>query len=320
MRAAVVERYGPPESIRLAELPEPEPRRGEVLVRVGAVAVTAADARLRSGRFPAGFGLLARLGIGLRGPRRRVLGSALSGVVERLGPGVEGLSPGDEVAGMNGARLGAHAELVPVPASALVVKPAGLGHAEAAGVLFGGTTALHFLRDRARLRPGASVLVNGASGAVGSSAVQLARHLGGEVTAVTSGRNRELVARLGAERVVDYTTTPLSALSERFDVVLDAVGNVGRVEGLGLLAPGGALILAVASLADTLRARGAVIAGSAPERAEDIALLLRLAAEGALDPVTEVMGGLDAVPEAHRRIDSGRKVGNLVVLPGRDDG
>lgn len=316
MRAAVVDRYGPPEVVAVRELPAPEPRAGEVLVRVEAAAVTAADARLRAGRFPPGFGPLARLGIGVRGPRRRVLGSAFSGRVERLGPGVEGLSPGDEVAGMNGGRMGAHAELVAVPIARLVPRPAGVGHAEAAGILFGGTTALHFLRDRAGLRPGASVLVNGASGAVGSSAVQLARHFGASVTAVTSGANRELALRLGADRAIDYTRTPVAAIPDRFDVVLDAVGNLSRAEGLRLAGPDGILILAVASLADTLRARGRVIAGSAPERAEDLALLLRLAAEGLLDPVTETVGGLAAVQEAHRRVDSGRKVGNLVVAPG----
>jgi NADPH:quinone reductase-like Zn-dependent oxidoreductase len=283
---------------------------------VAAAAVTSGDARLRGGRFPKGFGLLARLAVGLRGPRREVLGLALSGTVERVGPGVDGFAVGDEVAGMTGMRMGAHAELAAVPVTSLVPRPAAVSHAQAAGVLFGGTTALYFLRDRAGIRPGQTVLMNGASGAVGFSAVQLAKLAGAEVTAVTSARNTDLVTRLGADHVVDHTRTPVTALPGPYDIVFDAVGNISRTDGLRLLAPDGSLILAVGSLLDTLRARGRVIAGPAPERAEDIAHLLQLAASGRLDPLTEVLGGLDAVPEAHRRIDTGHKVGNLVVLPG----
>ena len=204
MRAAVVNRYGPPEDIVVAEIPTPELRPGEVLVRVEAVAVTSGDARLRAGRFPKGFGLLARLGVGLRGPRRRILGVALSGRVERVAPGVQGFAPGDEVAGMSGTRLGAHAEFVAVPAASMVHKPGTVAHADAAGVLFGGTTALYFLRDRAGVRPGDTVLVNGASGAVGSSAVQLAKYLGADVTAVTSAPNADLVAGWGQ---ITWSTT-----------------------------------------------------------------------------------------------------------------
>lgn len=319
MRAAIVDRYGPPDRVVVAETPTPDLRRGEVLVRIEAAAVTAGDARMRAGRFPKGFGLLARLGVGLRGPRRRILGGSLSGTVERVGPGVEGIAPGDEVAGMTGARLGGHAEYAAVPAASLVRKPLTVGHADAAGVLFGGTTALFFLRDRATVRPGDAVLVNGASGAVGTSAVQLAKHFGAEVTAVTSAPNADVVTRLGADHVVDYTTTPVTTLDGPFDAVFDAVGNVSRADGLRLLAPQGSLILAVASLADMVRAGGRVITGSAPERADDFTFLLGLTAAGLLDPVTEVVGGLDAVQEAHRRIDTGHKVGNLVILPGASE-
>lgn len=314
MQAALAGRYGPPESVRIAEIPRPEPRAEEVLLRVVATPVTAGDARIRAGRFPRGFGAPARLGIGVRGPRRPVLGVVCSGVVERIGRRVEGLSPGDTVAGMTGARMGAHAEYAAIAATRLVPKPAALSHAAAAGALFGGTTALHFLRDRAAVQPGQRVLVNGASGSVGSAAVQLARFLGAEVTAVTSGRNRELVSRLGAARVIDYTSQPIAELRGDYDVVFDAVGNVTRADGPRLLAPGGALVLAVAGLGDTLRARGRVHAGAAPERPADFTLLLDLAAQGRFDPLVRTLDGLEAIPEAHRIADSGRKVGNLVVL------
>jgi NADPH:quinone reductase-like Zn-dependent oxidoreductase len=315
MRAAIVERYGPPETIGIAATPTPVPGRGQALIRVEAAAVTSGDARLRSGRFPRGFGVPARLGIGLRGPRRRIPGAVLSGRVAQLGDGVSGISVGDAVAGMTGMRLGAHAEYAAVPVSALAPLPDGVTHADAAGALFGGSTALHFLRDRTRLRAGQTVLVNGASGSVGTAAVQLATHSGAIVTAASSGRNHELLRRLGASQTIDYRANPVAALSRRFDVVFDAVGNLGRADGLRLAGAEGSAILALAGLADTVTARGRVIAGAAPERREDFALILDLVASGAFDPLVEILGGLEALPEAHRRVDSGRKVGNLVILP-----
>ncbi|MEE1622397.1 NAD(P)-dependent alcohol dehydrogenase [Zafaria sp. J156] len=314
MKAAIAHRYGPPESLDVTEVPRPIPGPGEVLVRVEASAVTAGDSRMRGGRFPRGFGLPARLAIGLRGPRRKVLGMAFSGTVEELGDGVEGHTPGDEVAGMNG-RLGTHAQFAVVPARILVPKPAQLGHADAAGLLFGGTTALHFLRDKARLAPGARVLVNGASGAVGSSAVQLAKHFGAHVTAVAGPANQELLARLGADEAVDYTRTPVESLTGPFDLVLDAVGNVSAALGKRLAGERGTVVLAAADLLTTITARGRVVAGIASDSPELVAYLLDLAARGALDPFTRVIGGLDALPEAHALVDSGRKTGNVVVLP-----
>ena len=315
MRAAVVDRYGPPEQVRITELPTPQPRPGQILLRVEAAAVTSGDARMRAGRFPPGFGLPARLAIGLRGPRASILGVAVSGRVESVGSGATGFAVGDDVAGRPGMRLGGHAEFVAVPAPAFAPKPLAVSHADAAGALFGGSTALYFLRDRAGAGPGQRVLVNGASGSVGSAAVQLAAHFGAEVTAVTSSRNRELTTRLGAQHHVDYARTPAAELSEKYDVVFDAVGNLSRADGLRLLAPDGSLILAVASLLDMIRARGQVIAGTAPERAADAALLLDLVASGRFDPVVEALGGLETLSDAYRRIDSGRKVGNLVILP-----
>jgi NADPH:quinone reductase-like Zn-dependent oxidoreductase len=315
MRAALVHRYGHPEVVRVEEVPRPQPRAGQALVRVVAVAVTSADARIRGARFPAGFGAPARLVFGVRRPRRPVLGSSFSGVVEAVGDGVDGVRPGDEVCSMTGLALGAHAEHLTVAAERLVVKPAGVDHDDAAGVSFGGTTALHFLRDRADVGPGSSVLVNGASGAIGTNAVQLATHLGATVTGVTSARNAALVTELGASRMVDHTTQDITALSERYDVVLDTVGNVSIPTGRRLLRDGGVLVLAVASLSETLRARGDIVAGSAPERAEDIRSLLDLVADGRLRVVIGRRFDLDDIVEAHRLVDSGRKVGNVIVHP-----
>lgn len=313
MRAATIETYGPPEVVRVQDVADPRLRKGRVLVRVHAAAVTSADARIRGARFPRGFGPMARLAFGLRRPRRPVLGGVFSGVVEETGPGVTGVSVGDEVCGMTGAALGTHAELVAARADRITPKPPGVSHADAAAVLFGGATALHLLRDR--VGPGQRVLVNGASGAIGTVAVQLARRAGAEVTGVCSAANADLVAELGAHHVIDHTSTPLETVPDRYDVVLDTVGNVSTALGRSLLLPGGTLLLAVADLAQTLGARGQVVAGMSPERPEDFATLLGLVASGDLRVVIDRTLALDEVVEAHRVVDSGRKVGNIVLLP-----
>jgi NADPH:quinone reductase-like Zn-dependent oxidoreductase len=314
MRAVVVRQYGPPSVARLSEVPDPAPRAGQVLVRVRAAAVTAGDARVRGAVFPAGMRLAARLAIGLLRPRRAILGMSLSGVVEALGDGVTSFKVGDEVSGTSGARFGAHAELVAVDASRLVPKPDGVAHDAAAAALFGGLTALHFL-DAVAIAPGQSVLVVGASGAVGSSAVQLAALSGARVTGVTSGRNAELVRGLGAERVIDYTREPVTGLDERFDLILDTVGTLSARTGRPLLRPDGTLVLISGGLRDMLSARGNVKAGVAGEKPEHMRQLLALLAAGELDPVLQASMPLDEIARAYEIVDSGRKVGNLVVTP-----
>lgn len=310
MRAAVVQRYGPPEVVAVQEVPLPEPGRGQVRVRVHATAVTAGDARIRGAHFPPGFAVPARLALGLRAPRHPVLGVCFSGVVDAVGPGGDAAAPavGQAVCGMTGVRTGAHAEHVVVRADRAVPLPAAVSHDDAAAMLFGGTTALPYLRDKGRLVPGHRVLVIGASGAVGTNAVQLAHHLGAEATGVCSPRNADLVAGLGATEVLHQVPS-----SGAFDVVLDAVGVLTPTAGRALLTPEGRLLLAVASLGQTLRARGRVQAGPAPERPADVVELLDLVARGRLRAVVEQTYGLDDVVAAHARVDSGHKVGNLVL-------
>ena len=315
MKAAVRRSYGAPDVVRIEEVPAPTPGATQVLVRVHASAVTAADARIRAADFPRGYALIARLLFGLRRPRQPILGGVASGVVEAVGARVEGFEVGDVVSGTTGLGLGCHAELAVLPAKKLVHKPAEVSHEQAAGVLFGGPTALHFLRDVAHVQPGQTVLVNGASGAVGTNAVQLAKHLGAEVTAVTSAANAVLLKQLGADRVVDYALTPAADLTERFDVVLDNVGNLGRDDGRRLLARDGVLVLVVADLGETLRAHGNVKAGPAPERAESFGTLLDLVADGTLTVVNQHVLDLADIVQAHEVVDSGRKVGNIIVRP-----
>jgi NADPH:quinone reductase-like Zn-dependent oxidoreductase len=315
VKAAIVERYGGPERVTIAEVPRPAPRADEVLVRVRAAAVTSADARIRGACFPRGFGILGRVAFGVTRPRRTVLGSSFSGHIEAVGVRVQGFSPGDEVCGMAGLALGAHAQQLRVKATRIVRKPASVSHDEAAGVLFGGTTALHFLRDETAISAGSSVLVNGASGAIGTNAVQLAKHLGASVTAVTSTANVGLVSDLGADQVVDYTQRQLAELEERFDVVLDTVGNLSIASGRRLLTQRGVLVLAVANLGETIAARGNVVAGTSPERTADFEHLLTLVGGGSLQVVLDHVYELAEIAEAHRRVDSGHKVGNVLVRP-----
>lgn len=313
MRAAVVERYGPPEVVSVRELPDPVAGKGQVVVRVRATTVNSGDARIRGCRFPRGFSVPGRLALGWSGPRRSVLGVVYSGVVESVGPGVARVSVGDEVVGMTGAAMGAHAELAAVRADRLTPKPPGVTHQDAAAVVFGGSTARHVLRDV--VAPGRRVLVNGAAGAVGTAAVQVAHLAGAHVTAVCSGSNAHLVRSLGADEVVDRGSTSVHDLPAVYDVVLDAVGNLDRRSGRRLLAPDGVLILAVAGLADTVLARGKVRAGPWPEDPADFAWLLERLAAGELLPVVGRTLPLDEIVEAHRIVDSGRKVGNLVLTP-----
>jgi len=315
MRAVIVDRYGPPDVARIEEVPRPVPRKDEVLVRVVATAVTSGDARIRGARFPAGFGLPARLAFGLRGPRCRILGNVFSGIVEEVGPGVANVAPGQAVCGMTGLSMGAHAEYVRVAALRVAAVPSGVSHSDAAGLLFGGSTALYFLRDKASVRRGMTVLVNGASGAVGSNAVQLATHFGAMVTGVTSAGNADFVRRLGAGRVIDYAVSDVRALADRFDVVFDAVGNLSIASGRRLLRDGGVLVLAVASLWDTLRARRGVVAGSAPERSVDFEWLLQLVASNGLTVVVDRTFPLDHIGDAYRLVDGGHKRGNVIVQP-----
>lgn len=313
MKAAVVERYGPPEVVDVREVADPVAGKGRLLVRVRATALTSGDARIRGCRFPRGFAVPGRLALGIRGPRRQVLGVVYSGVVEAIGAGVEGFAVGDEVCGMTGAAMGAHAELVAARADRACLKPAGVDHAQAAAILFGGSTARHFLHDL--VGPGRRVLVNGASGAVGTAAVQLAHLAGAHVTGVTSARNEDLVRSIGADELVDHAVTSVTDLPASYDVVLDAVGNLGPASGRRLLAEGGTLVLVVAGLLDTVLPRAQVRTGTSAEDPVVFAWLLDRVAAGELRAVVDRTLPLDDVAEAHRVVDSGRKVGNLVLTP-----
>ncbi len=321
MRAAVFEHYGPPAVVTLKDVPQPQPAANEVLIKIHATTVSAGDWRIRSLSVPSGFGVLVRLAFGVFKPRKRILGMELSGEIIAIGNKVTKFSVGDRVIAFTGGRLGCHAEFIALPEDAAIApKPPGLSDIEAAALMFGGTTALDFLRDKGKLQPGERVLINGASGAVGSAAVQLAKHFGAEVTGVCGTANVELVSSLGADHAIDYTTTDFLANGERYDIIFDAVGNADWARAANALTERGRLLMVVASLPAMLRvpfvskANGKkAIAGTAAERAEDVRLLAELAATGAYKPMIDRVYPFDEIVDAHARVESRRKRGSVVV-------
>ncbi len=327
MKAMTYARYGGPEVVTLSEVAKPSPGPGEILIRVVATTVTSADWRARSLDLPRGFGLLGRLVFGLTGPRQPILGTELAGIVEAVGRRVSRFKPGDAVIAFPGGRYGSHAEYRTMREDGTVVlKPGNLSFEEAASLPFGAMTALPFLRDKARIRPGERVLVVGASGAVGSAAVQIARHLGADVTGVTSTGNVDLVASIGANRVIDYTRTDFATTGETFDIILDTTGTVPFASCAGSLKPGGRLVIVLASFAETIgigrppKASGLkVIAGYVPVRPADLRTIAEMAANGDLRPVIDRVYPLEDAAEAHARVDTGRKRGSVVLVVGSGD-
>jgi NADPH:quinone reductase-like Zn-dependent oxidoreductase len=322
VKAAVVARYGPPEVVEVRDLPAPRPRPGEVMIRVHSSTVTAADWRIRSGTVPRGFGLLVRLALGWRGPRRAVLGAEMAGEVITLGKGVTRFALGDRVFAMTGVRMGGHAERAVLRASGPVALIApGVSFETAAALPFGGTTAFHFLKDKGGVKPGDRVLINGASGGVGTAAIQLARHFGAEVTAVTSAANAELSTRLGAARVIDYQSVDFAAEGFCYDLILDTVGNCPYARARPALADGGRLLLVATDLMGTLgavirsRRQGGhrIIAGVAAEKRAVLELLMTLAASGILTPPIDRRYRLDEIRAAHAYVETRRKRGSVIV-------
>lgn len=320
MTAAVYRRFGPPEVVRLEQRPVPVPQPGEVLVRVHASTVSVADHRARTRDVPRGLDLIAAAGIGLFRPKHHVLGMDAAGVVEAVGAGVTGFTAGDRVIAMMGAGFGGHAEYVCVPADGAITRaPADLTHEEAVTLVFGGITAQGFL-SQVSIGPGTTVLVNGASGAVGTAVIQLARRLGAQVTAVTSGPNAELVTSLGADRVIDYTRQDFTANGARYDVIVDGVGNAAFEKVEASINPGGALLLVICDLRGMLRSRGQsrrsgklVTWDVGRPGAAELAQLVGLAESGRYRPVVDRAYDLADVVEAHRYVDTGRKRGNVVL-------
>lgn len=318
MKAAVVDRYGPPEVVQIREVPKPVPGPGEILVRITATTVNSGDARMRAARVPRGMKTMFRLTIGWNGPRKPVGGFEAAGVVEAVGAGVSKFKPGDRVTGSHGFKFGLHAEYALfTETDALVATPAGLTDTDAVSVLFGGATARYFF-VAGGLQPGHKVLINGASGAVGVMAIQLAKRAGAHVTAVCSAANESFVRDLGADAVIAYDREDFAARPERYDIIMDNHGNAPFARVRHLLVPGGKFLQVIGDLGEMITGKFTrQVVGSGKDSdmvsAAVYGELLDLAARGGLRPVIDSVLPFARIAEAHARVDSGRKRGSVVV-------
>ncbi|NDJ76422.1 MAG: NAD(P)-dependent alcohol dehydrogenase [Chloroflexi bacterium] len=321
MKAAVCTKYGPPDVVQIQDVAKPTPKDDQVLVKIHATTVTSGDSRIRGLNVPAGFGPITRLMFGFRKPRNPILGTELSGEIEAVGKDVTTFKVGDQVFGSSGFSSGAHAEYICLRAAGgLAPKPANLSFEEAAAVSFGGTTALYYLRDLGKIQRGHKVLVVGASGSVGTSTVQFAKHFGAEVTGVCSTANVELVKSLGADHVIDYTQEDFTQNGQTYDLIVDTVGVAPFSKCKDSLVPKGKLLLVVAGLPQfaqvmwtSLFSSKKVAAGVASEKPEDLLLIKELLEAGTLKPVIDRTFPLDQIAAAHRYVDTGRKKGNVVI-------
>jgi NADPH:quinone reductase-like Zn-dependent oxidoreductase len=317
MKAIVYTQYGSPEVLVLKEVTKPAPKANEVLIKIKATAVNSGDWRLRKADPYA-----VRLFFGLTKPKVTILGGVFSGEIEAVGKDVKRFKVGDCVFGSTAlsSGFGAYAEYKCLSEEAvLALKPKNLSHTEAAVIPFGATTALHFIKKSA-IQPGQKVLIYGASGAVGSAAVQLAKYFGAHVTGVCSTANVALVKSLGADKVLDYTKEDFSETAEPYDVIMETVNKVTFSRCIRALRPKGILILSAAGLADMLRGAWTsllgtqkVLTGVISETAEDMAFLKELIEAGQLKPVIDRTYSLAQMAEAHAYVEKGHKKGNVAI-------
>jgi NADPH:quinone reductase-like Zn-dependent oxidoreductase len=318
VKAAVYRRYGPPEVVQIAEVEKPTPKDNEVMIRVQATTVCAADWRLRKAD-----PFLVRLMMGLWRPMKiSILGMEFSGTVESTGKAVTRFHAGEQVFGGTGFRFGCHAEYVCLREDgALAIKPVNMPLEDSAAILFGGVSALHFLR-KAKIQAGQKVLIYGASGSVGTFAVQLARHFGAHVTGVCSTSNVELVKSLAADLVVDYTKQDFSEAGRIYDIVIDTVGKSGYWRSMRSLKRGGVYGLVAGSLwtswlgamLASMTGAGKVITGVAAGEPGDAAFFKGLIESGEVITVIGRRYPLEQIAEAHRYAEAGHKKGNVLIL------
>jgi NADPH:quinone reductase-like Zn-dependent oxidoreductase len=320
--------YGPPDVLRLQEVAAPTPTPNEVRVRVRATPVNFGDLLAR--RFntttprtfsmPAFFWLPARIAFGFSRPKKNILGSEFAGEVEAVGSDVKNFSVGDPVFGYRGMNMGANAEYVCMPEDgAIALKPANMTFEEAASVPYGALTALGILR-KAHIQPGHKVLINGASGSIGSYAVQLARYYGAEVTGVSSTPRLELVKALGADRVIDYTREDFTQSGETYDLIVDVLNKSSFARCRRALRPNGRYLLVsfhlkqlIQMLLTSVTGGPKVICAMSSENREDLLFIRELVEAGKIKAVVDRCYPLEQTAEAHRYVENGYRTGSVVI-------
>jgi len=315
MKAVVYTHYGAPEVLQLKEVAKPAPKDNEILLRIKATAVNSGDVRLRKAD-----PFAVRFIFGLLRPKINILGSVFSGEVESVGKDVKHFKVGDFVFGHTDMSFGSYAEYICLPENAsIALKPANISHQEAAVIPFGGVTALHFIK-KAAIKPGQKVLVVGASGAVGSAAVQLAKSFGADVTGVCSTANVALVKSIGADKVIDYTKEDFTPNGEIYDLIFDSVNTISVARTLKSLTKNGIMILSAAGMSEMLQglwismtSSKKVLTGVISHKAADIIFLKKLIETDKFKPVIDRTYPLEQIAEAHRYVDKGHKKGNVVI-------
>ena len=315
MKAIEVTKYGAPEFLQMIEIEKPSPKDNEILIKIHATSVSSGDARMRRAD-----PFIIRLIFGFKRPRKPVLGVVVAGEIEAIGKSVSRYKTGDKVFGSSGMSFGAHAEYVSVPEDAvLALKPGNMSYEEAAAIPFGATASMHFLRI-ANIQKGQKVIVYGASGALGTMAVQLARNYGAEITAVCSTANVELMKSLGADHVIDYTKEDFTLNGKKYDVVFDTIGKIPLRKALKSLSDNGHLLLASAGIGTMIGGsiksifiNKKIVSGVIKETIEDMNFFKQEIEKGSLKAVIDRTYPLEKIAEAHAYVDKGHKKGNVII-------
>lgn len=321
MKSVILEKYGSPDVLYLKEVEKPIPGDTEVLIKIHATTVTAVDSTFRRGN-----SIFARFATGLARPKIRTLGTEFAGKVESTGKDVHLFETGDQIFGDSGSSYGAHAEYLTLPEQEpMAIKPDNLTFEEATGVPYGALTALPFLRDSGNIQSGQKVLINGASGAVGHFAVQLAKYYGAEVTGVCSASSAQLVKSLGADIIIDYHETDFTRSEETYDIIFDTVGKSTFSRCKGSLKPGGIYLTTVIGIPILLQmlwtsmigAKKAKLAltGLRPtaDKKKDLLFIKKLIEAGKIKPVVDRHYSLSQIAAAHQYVENGHKKGNVVI-------